>query len=165
MHKSQGLCIRCGLCCKGAIFNRVDLRENENAHSFERSGFDLLLDEKGYYFLQPCTLHREGRCIVYEAGCPSICRDFQCRLLRRCLRGRIEWDEAAGIAKKANEMLSKIIESSGDTERLQGFVGVVKYVNQNFTSMSFRKNNAQLILEIMYLRKYIERHFWEKLPA
>ena len=63
--KGSELCLYCGLCCKGVIFNRAALKPNEIGLARDY-GLHYFTAGKGEYaFRLPCHLYQNNRCSIY----------------------------------------------------------------------------------------------------
>lgn len=87
------LCMSCGLCCDGTMFNHVTVDKEELA----RIRLPMLHEDgEKIAFAQPCPHHAKGSCGVYEVR-PSACVRFACALLKQLREGK----EAAPLLSKA----------------------------------------------------------------
>lgn len=89
--ESQPICVECGVCCSGALFDTVPLAADE-----ERSLADLFaverIDERPQFRLR-CPHLSDCRCTVY-AKRPEICRQYRCKTLIELSDGAIAREEA-----------------------------------------------------------------------
>src|SRR5206468_11444534 len=100
------LCQSCGLCCNGVLFDYVDIEEQERA-SLERLGFDLeRVAEDRLRFVHPCHQFRDNCCSIYQER-PSVCRTFQCELLKAAKSGEVPLNEALERVVEAKGMVSR----------------------------------------------------------
>lgn len=96
----QNICIQCGLCCDGTLFNHARIQESEpleTGYSFEtfvrrRPGFRL-----------PCTYLKNRVCSIYDQRPYSICASFRCKLLRAVNSGNVKYADAL---KTINEVIA-----------------------------------------------------------
>ena len=63
--KSQSLCIDCGLCCGGLVFEDVELRDAEEALTMESLGLAVEEEEDGFFLVQVW----QWTCVVHRARC------------------------------------------------------------------------------------------------
>ncbi|MGK4006722.1 hypothetical protein WMF31_29140 [Sorangium sp. So ce1036] len=86
------LCTACGLCCTGLLFDIAPLEEQELPRA---EGLRLPLACNQYHdaFRLPCPCHHDRKCTVYEARF-SVCKSYECGLLRRCKEGEVPLGEA-----------------------------------------------------------------------
>jgi uncharacterized protein len=100
--RGSALCLQCGLCCQGTLHRGAALKPEDEAIA---SLLRLPIYEKpgGRGFTLPCPWHREGRCGVYDVR-PSPCREYECDLLERHLRGDVSLEDALKTVGTAKEM-------------------------------------------------------------
>ena len=79
---TDGLCLRCGMCCDGTLFRYVELRPPDDRAALKRAGLEIRSFRRstagqsvvGQRFPQPCAaLDPQCRCQVY-ADRPASCR-------------------------------------------------------------------------------------------
>jgi hypothetical protein len=92
----SALCIPCGLCCDGSLFERANLLAGEEAFTVGL-GLKVLTDNGTKTgFELACPLF-SGYCSIYDQPRPHICGAFKCKLLLRYENNLI--DLAAGLEK------------------------------------------------------------------
>lgn len=95
----MSLCLRCGLCCDGTMFQVAPVTADE-ANALE--GRVALSDDRTQ-LVQPCrALAGDLKCGVY-AQRPRTCRAFRCTALAGLEAGRLSEDEA-------NELIDELLE-------------------------------------------------------
>lgn len=106
------LCLDCGLCCNGVLFDQVRLQPGDQAKALTARGLKI---KKGQWFNQPCTALCGTLCRLYEDR-PARCRDFECRQFRGVATGKISYESAAGrIAAVKEEVagIERLLELTG----------------------------------------------------
>lgn len=96
----QTVCGACGLCCNGGLFNDVELKRRDRTDDLAAMGATLFIKENGRRALaQPCpALEEDGACCVYDSR-PTRCQQFECRVLKSTLKGRVSIDEALEVVE------------------------------------------------------------------
>lgn len=139
----QDLCKECGLCCT-SFFSKGFVADEKEMLTVIRFGGEVFIDSDGEQcFYQPCPGYNE-RCSVYPNH-PLACKHFECRLLKKLLRGEIAQEEALALViqmKEAvvlidNSLLSLFGKREGTT---------IKYMQQFF-------NHAKLEYEEHYFKQ------------
>ena len=90
------LCVACGMCCDGTMFNNV-VCSKEEAEYMGTFGIGSKKAEKvdSYVFFEPCPLHINGSCSIYtDPKKPKTCSGYKCALLKRVLRNEITPEQA-----------------------------------------------------------------------
>lgn len=90
------LCVACGMCCDGTMFNNV-VCSKEEAEYMGTFGIGSKKAEKidSYVFFVPCPLHVNGSCSIYEdPRKPKTCSGFKCTLLKRVLNNEVTPEQA-----------------------------------------------------------------------
>jgi hypothetical protein len=103
---SDSICTACGLCCSGAIYDKVPVWPVE-ADKLRLLGVAVEKTETGTQFPQPCSMLTGARCSIY-ADRPTNCRAYRCELLKRFDDGGIARAEALAIIGKAVELFSAV---------------------------------------------------------
>lgn len=106
----------------------------------------LMNEQTNYLFIQPCPLHVNGNCSIYEdPKKPKTCSGFKCKLLRRVLNNEITAEQAlvkVERVKKAKKDLgvSSIVEARKlNTEESNRFVQDIR--NGFYTKKNDTKSN------------------------
>jgi len=86
------LCLDCGLCCNGVLFDQVRLQPGDNRKALTARGLKI---KRGGWFNQPCTALCGTLCQLYAAR-PTRCRQFECRQYRLVTTREISYEAAAG---------------------------------------------------------------------
>ncbi len=89
---AAALCLDCGLCCNGVLFDQVRLVAGDNAKALSARGLKL---KQRRFFNQPCTALCGSQCTIYGDR-PTRCRQFECRQYQRVAAGEIPAASAAG---------------------------------------------------------------------
>ncbi|MEM9159711.1 MAG: YkgJ family cysteine cluster protein [Verrucomicrobiota bacterium] len=122
MSIGENLCLACGLCCDGSLFERVELEETEEADFFKSLGLPLRRSwakKLISFFNQPCqALGRNCVCRVYE-GRPRQCRDFECAVFKETVPGKVGLQDSLRVVKKSRRMASaarRLLRKLGDED-------------------------------------------------
>ena len=89
---SARLCLSCGLCCNGSIYDQAKLEPDEVA-AINRFGADISAVGSNPFLNLPCTLLSGTRCTIYESR-PGVCRRFRCGVLQSLEVGEIDESDA-----------------------------------------------------------------------
>jgi Putative zinc- or iron-chelating domain len=101
LSEASQMCVSCGFCCDGTLFNRVGVPDDGERERVRRYGLEIRPTRgDGYSFRQPCTMHVDGACTIYEDR-PRTCRTFRCSLLRRMDAGDVSIERAGSIVASA----------------------------------------------------------------
>lgn len=105
----QKVCLGCGLCCDGTLFNNAGLRPGE------RGGLPALIEAGSFssgneeLFRLPCGYFK-GRCTIYDRKKAWVCSAFRCRVLKDLTGGVISSEEALATVKDAVRMRDELAE-------------------------------------------------------
>ncbi len=103
--ESQSLCKACGLCCSGALFADVELKDESEALTVECLGLEVEVDEGSFQLLQPCRALSGAACKVYDFR-PQCCQSFECLLLKDFKAGRRSKIESLKIIHEVRSKLA-----------------------------------------------------------
>ncbi len=122
MNPGKQLCLACGLCCDGTLFDNVHLGPGDDAEKVKALGLPVMVSRAQtsiVFFRQPCTaLCADRTCRVY-ADRPVQCRSFECGVFKDVRAGRIPFADALRLVKQARRRADKIrrlLRKLGDTE-------------------------------------------------
>ena len=104
---SESLCLECGLCCDGTLFQDVRLRPGETPGPLKARGLPLVRRQKQYGFDQPCPALRGLRCEVYAIR-PGHCQAFECLLFQSARCGEITLSSARSRIRTTLNQLERI---------------------------------------------------------
>jgi uncharacterized protein len=99
-ESAQSLCLACGLCCDGTLFDKAPLERNDEDDKLLALGIEIISGQNGRALKLPCPAHKNCRCTVYTER-PTICRTFRCKLLKRFKANEISKTEALEIIREA----------------------------------------------------------------
>jgi Fe-S-cluster containining protein len=111
------LCLSCGLCCKGLIFNRVAVRpdETEMAEDLELHCFPS--GDGKFAIRLPCPLFKGERCSIYSNRFDA-CKKYRCDLLKRLIIGDLSLLESKRMVIKTKNIMSSISQRMTNIEQL-----------------------------------------------
>lgn len=107
------LCLACGLCCDGTIFDFVPLTQKER-HVITKLGLPILERTAGPAICQPCEALDGTACQIYTAR-PHPCRAFRCGLLEAVGQGKTSMREALSVVHQAHVHLRTLAEALAQT--------------------------------------------------
>lgn len=103
MTSSANICVGCGICCDGHLFDYALIKPEEQSLCAELDLEVRLQPESVDRFLHPCPRFADGCCTVYDRR-PSTCRTFRCRLLQDHDAGRVTTQEAEAIIAQVHAL-------------------------------------------------------------
>jgi hypothetical protein len=105
------LCLACGLCCDGTIFDVVPVTEVESK-TLSRLGLPILVRPNGLAIPQPCEALEGYHCTVY-AYRPKPCRAFRCGLLDALTADEVSLGECLEHIATTRTLLRELSEALG----------------------------------------------------
>jgi hypothetical protein len=121
----QQICIKCGLCCDGTLFEHAALQAGEHGSLPEKieDNYRKLKDEE--VFLLPCH-YFDGKCTIYDQKKAVVCSAFRCQLLKDFSKGQISKDNADKMVLNALKFRGEIFD-------------LYKHIFEVDTKLSFRE--------------------------
>ena len=102
---NQNICIHCGFCCDGTLFNHAKIKANEPiAAGFV---FEIIPGQKRA-FKQPCPYYRNNICFIYKTRPYVVCESFRCKLLRSVISETVSYTDAIKIIDEVIALKTKI---------------------------------------------------------
>lgn len=121
MNSGEQLCLACGLCCDGTLFDNVHLGSGDDPSKLKALGQPIAVARAKTpitHFRQPCAvLCTDRKCRIY-ADRPLQCRNFECGVFKDAQTGRIEATVALRLVKKARRQadnIRRLLRGLGDT--------------------------------------------------
>ena len=119
---SEQLCLACGLCCDGTLFDGVQLEPGDDAPRLKSLGLPVAFSrgrKPVARFPQPCrALCTDRTCRLY-ADRPHQCRIFECGVFKEMQAGCTDLAAALRQVKKARRLADKVrtlLLQLGDTD-------------------------------------------------
>jgi Fe-S-cluster containining protein len=161
LSASSELCISCGLCCSGVIYDSVPLREDERARA-EELDMHPYEDPPGQArFDLPCRHLSGTRCSVYNRR-PGPCAAFRCELLKKFEAGQVSANEALGRIAEAKTMLDQLyplVVTSGGPITPKRWGSLLDAWRSKAAAGTATSAEAQVVLELARLNRFLDVHF------
>jgi hypothetical protein len=153
-NEVSALCMDCGLCCNGAIYDRAPLKPDE-ADDARATGFDVFELEDGPSFHLPCRHLCGAACTIYEQPRPHVCGDYFCRLAERLGAGEIDLAEARGRVAGAHQVIDQLQPHLREGEHLTAARTRWKSLRPG----TMRPDEARFAMLMGALNRQIDRFF------
>lgn len=123
------LCVKCGICCSGFLFNRVKVSDQESVVLVE-SAVPIVESDSNRYLRQPCAALDGCKCTIYKDR-PKVCKDYRCKLLKLGEKAEVDFEEASEIVDVTKSQMNFLLEE------LQEFYrdDVDAYGNENLRNL------------------------------
>ncbi len=111
MTPGEKLCLACGLCCDGTLFDNVRLGTGDDPKKLRGLGLPVAITRSRPpipHFPQPCAaLCADRTCRLY-AERPGQCRTFECGVFLAAHAGRIDFAAAHRLVKRTRRQAEEI---------------------------------------------------------
>lgn len=107
----MSLCLSCGFCCDGTLFDRVPLSEGDDVRIRQW----LHVAPQDHHGTQPCCALEGTRCRIYDAR-PRTCRRFRCLLLEAHDAGEVSEREARVIVDQVRQLRAALSTLLGERD-------------------------------------------------
>ncbi len=160
---AQSLCVQCGLCCDGTIFEHAQVFPEDDLAQLETNGFILLTAAEKTSFALPCHHQQDRVCTIYQQWRPTICHTFRCALLRRFDAGELAWEEAHAQIERTVALAERIraqLPVPGEHERrsLKQRMSAWQQA-QRAAGVDVQRAFAPLLLDFVSLQRLLDLHF------
>ncbi len=122
MTPGEKLCLACGLCCDGTLFDGVRLEPGDDARKLQALGLPVRTPRARQpvpRFAQPCAaLCADRTCRLY-ADRPRQCRTFECKVFKDLKAGRTDLAAALRLVTKSRrhaDRVRRLLRQLGDTD-------------------------------------------------
>jgi hypothetical protein len=174
LTSEQEICIKCGICCDGTLFNYAVLKKGEKEFLPKLLKKKYILTETGEAFKLPCP-YFDKKCTIYDKEKPHVCSSFRCQLLKNLSKGKIDKVDAEQVVKNAMKLRSEIFqlyEEINKTKELISFREILIEIrrkneanildavkDKQFELLLFKSN----ILEILLIKYFKPSEQYQKL--
>ncbi|NBA84832.1 hypothetical protein GVN16_03630 [Emticicia sp. CRIBPO] len=117
----SSICMNCGLCCDGSLFNRARIWNEEDkklAESLNLTTFSQP-DDKMYFSL-PCPYFKSC-CSIYDRLRPNTCGKFFCEPLKKLRDGELTELKTRSMVETAVAARNEVMELARKTEVYKDF--------------------------------------------
>lgn len=163
--KEQQICINCGLCCDGTLFNRAILKAGEKGHLPEKMEQAYAKNADEEFFRLPC-LYFDGKCSIYDQKKAHICSAFKCKLLKQFSKNEVSQNEALSTIENAKKLRHEIYKLAhtvfGNDEKLHFrnvLVKINKTENEKRSVITDNRNFKMLKIKTLILEALLTKHF------
>lgn len=120
VNSAEQLCLACGLCCDGTLFDHVRLGPGDNPTQLKSLGLPILVSRTKppvVRALQPCSaLCADRTCRLY-ADRPKQCRAFECKVFKDLAADRTQLAAALRLVRQARRRsndVRRLLRQLGD---------------------------------------------------
>ena len=108
-ESEQTICITCGFCCDGTLFNHATLQPGEKGTLPQKMEEAYFMDGEKEFFRLPCP-YFDGKCTIYDQKKAHICSAFRCELLKDYSGEKISQEAALRLIENAVRQRAEIRE-------------------------------------------------------
>lgn len=175
MKPGEQLCLACGLCCDGALFDNVQLGPGDDAKKLKALGLPVSVSRSPTpitRFRQPCAaLCADRTCRLY-ADRPLQCRTFECGVFKDAQAGRIKFSTALRLIKQARQRANKVrglLRELGNNEEHRSlserFRGTQRSMESGIADQATGDTFAELTLAMHSLQLLAHEKFYTRPDA
>ncbi len=113
---AAGLCLDCGLCCNGVLFDMVELQPGDLAKALTAKGLKI---KKKRWFRQPCAALCDGTLCALYLDRPVRCRAFECRTYKAVAGSELSAELARHRIAEARRQVVEVESLLGQFDELQ----------------------------------------------
>ena len=150
------LCMDCGLCCNGVMFDIVMLQPGDHAKALKARGLRIKRRE---FFTQPCTALCGTHCTIYHDR-PTRCRLFECQQYQQVAAGTLPEETAQSRIQDVQRQVIRIeslMEGSPANDPRRSLSK--RYANTLATPPEASPDCAELIEAMDKLQTVLTDHF------
>ncbi len=161
--RGSELCISCGLCCSGAMFEEVYVNPEEIEAVRDAGLTPVINDGSLAYIPLPCASHYERKCMIYTHRF-FRCKGYKCKLLENYLQGQVSFELASSHILKSVLLYEKLRNELGLMENhyfWQSIRDLWRLCPEGNVGQEFRRKHAMLLLEILAFIQLLGKHFFD----
>lgn len=107
MENPADICIGCGMCCDGTIFDATELHQSDELGPLQQLQAVFITDQHSARLQQPCPAFRAGCCSIYDQR-PESCREYSCAVLTSVAEGATNVDDATSVIAAATALRDRV---------------------------------------------------------
>lgn len=154
MNPAEQLCLACGLCCDGTLFDNVRLGPGDDAKRLKALGLPVTTTRTRppvTLLRQPCAaLCADRTCRAY-ADRPGQCRAFECGVFQDATAGRMTYAAArrqVTAARKQADAICRLLCELGDTDETRSLTERFKRTQERLESGGADATAAEQFAEL-----------------
>jgi hypothetical protein len=155
------LCVGCGLCCDGTLFKNGEVVAEDQYEPLEPYVVDMFVEGEKSFFRQPCP-YFDGTCCINYEGRFTVCRTFQCELLKSCRSGQTDWTQAKAVVVEAQKLIATARSCGNEAVsyeyRRTQRAALAEELQQ--VAPDERRRCGQKLLSLVALGTFLERWFY-----
>lgn len=101
------LCLSCGLCCDGTLFQIVRMQPEDSPDALAALGLRMRHRGGDFWMEQPCAALKRLCCTVYDQR-PVRCRKFHCQQLARLANGELSEADALVLIADTRRLADRV---------------------------------------------------------
>lgn len=151
------LCLACGLCCDGTVYEDAKIRDDE-IEDVERIGLTSTRSANGEAtFRFPCPYLEQACCTRYDQWRPSVCGKYFCSLQEKASRGELTEQQAFAKVAMARQLVAEV------KTMLPPGMPIVE-ARHHFTRLAARQPNitpseSRFIVRMFVLERFLDQEF------
>ena len=145
------LCLACGLCCDGTLFQIVRMQPEDSPAELAALGLRMRQRDEDIWMEQPCAALKRLCCTVYEKR-PVRCRKFHCQQLTRLAAGKIEEGDALTIIADTRRLADRVRELLAEC----GYREDGAPLQEQFDRVTSTRVDAEIEPELAESRQHLE---------
>ena len=165
----NNICVKCGMCCDGTLFNWANIEPDEILDELFREEI-IKTNQKGKIaFSLPCSYLNGCVCSIYNSEKPKrplVCGKFKCKLLLKQQAGTVSYDEAILLIEKTKQLAQKndaLISDALPKSAALSTSKKIKALKNEFESApnqaEFRKQYGPVLLNSFAFETWLKKHF------
>ena len=146
------ICVKCGMCCDGTLFNRATIKNADDEGLAKSFGLTTFSDADGKLNFQlPCHLFK-GCCTVYDQVRPNICGSFFCEPLKKAQKDEITFEKAEKLIDATVKLRNEIMEMASTITEFEGYNIQQLYAEIDPKPSEAMKKNGKLLIKMIASR-------------
>jgi hypothetical protein len=145
------LCLSCGLCCDGTLFQIVRMQPEDSPAELAALGLRMRHRGEEFWMEQPCAALKRLCCTVYDQR-PVRCRKFHCQQLTRLTAGEIDEGDALVLIADTHRLADRVRQRLAEC----GYREDGAPLQEQFDRVTSTRVDADLEPELAETRQHLE---------
>jgi len=159
---SSRLCLSCGICCQGVMYDHAGLQADEVDLYYELGFLPFMTTRGKEGFRLPCIFYIDNKCSIYSIRRPKICASYKCKLLRNLMDREIDSKEREQIVTETKRLIESIQDRLTTKNASMNFQQKIETsLNLSQIELLSADNSTKAILmDLATLEILLKKHFF-----
>ncbi|WP_138484807.1 hypothetical protein [Dyadobacter bucti] len=163
-NEISDLCISCGMCCDGTLFDKAFVRDEADRKIADDLGMETFESNGKLSFRQPCHLF-SSCCTVYSVARPHTCSAFFCPPVKRFRSGEQTFPDTEQQIETLRQHRDKLLKIASQFPELRD-LNIRELTNKlnEYGEDTEKISKYRMLFLILFIFKDIQTKYFKPAP-